>query len=168
MGSVRCTQTECYHQSYNVLALVRLARVALDGLSHALLALNDILLAEAVPLLVVVFARGALLGPRRLCMSVFGHMIEMATIAYLLGHHHGLHNLARVVLLLSEGSPGGQWQQGHGGGGDRRPLHCHGLPEKIGITGADSTSSRRGMTALYAPERSIPDDTRCPGSLTRQ
>lgn len=56
--------------TYNVLALVGLVGVALDGLSHTVPALDNVLvmplLGEAVPLLAVVVAEGALLCPRSL------------------------------------------------------------------------------------------------------
>lgn len=62
----------CSTQTYNVLALVGLVGIALDGLSHTVPALDNVLvvplLSEAVPLLAVVVAEGALLCPGRLVL----------------------------------------------------------------------------------------------------
>lgn len=61
-------------RTYNVLALVRLVGIALDGLYATILAFNlvlvDALLMEVLPLLAIKIASCALLGPCRLQQSV--------------------------------------------------------------------------------------------------
>ena len=74
-----CDPEQASTITHNVLARVCLVLVALDSLSLAILALDDILvvtlLAKAVPLLAVVVANGSLLRP-----------------SILLSHHHEVHD----------------------------------------------------------------------------
>lgn len=87
--------------TYDVLALVCLVLVALDGLSLAVLALDDILvgtlLAETVPLLGVVVADGPLLCP-----------------GGLFGLHHELHDFTIGIFFGRESSTGCQRQKCRG------------------------------------------------------
>jgi hypothetical protein len=97
------------HQTYNVLALVRLVSIALDSLNTTVLALDlvlvDPVLVEAVPSLAVVFTSCATLGP---CCLFRGH--------------HQLHDIARGIVGVGE-AMGRDQRHKSSCGSEGGPLH---------------------------------------------
>ena len=91
--------------THDILALVRLAGVTLDGHSLSVLAFDNILVGPAsiktLPSLAVKTTGSPVLGPSSLYTALVCLLwVVDVSAPYLLGRHHLLHDSTRVILLF--------------------------------------------------------------------